>query len=477
MWTKEQRINSPMNRTWNPDNGEEQSALLAVESSGSSAAAASGSDEEAVTSSGAPRTKAKLRKLQHRTRMPQPRMLRRLGCYTLSAFVIFLLLLVYLPLIYLDGHKRCAGLPDWTLETSRSTTDYLDPGRETALIVPRDFCRNKTFLVIAVCTGVANFVQRQTIRETWGNTTEFNYPAFVKLHGHLKGHYLPPMPERLKLYEDYLSGVGDALTASVKIVFIVGRQGDEALVGNETLTRIHSEADQYNDIIQENFVDSYNNLTLKSVMALKHISRSCSNTSVFFLKCDDDTFVNVPNLLHFLLGGTIPLYNDTLDYHDRSTFLATAPQNRLKASSEVMYGHQFCNVVPVSEVSSKWYMPSYMYKPEKYPKYLSGAGYLMSIDVVQRLFEASLNTTLVYLEDVYITGLCAQRAKINRHHHPLFSFAHSKQPCAFKGSITQHQMKDDSMVEAWHHVANYSIKCPPPGRYFNQMRLRKRQNC
>jgi len=107
MWTKEQRINSQMSRTWNPANGEEQCALLAVESSGSSAAAASGSDDEAVTSSGAPRTKTQLRKLQHRTRMPQPRMLRRLGCYTLSAFVIFLLLLVYLPLIYLDGHKRC----------------------------------------------------------------------------------------------------------------------------------------------------------------------------------------------------------------------------------------------------------------------------------------------------------------------------------------------------------------------------------
>ncbi|XP_052838484.1 beta-1,3-galactosyltransferase 1 [Drosophila gunungcola] len=461
-----------MINTRNPESDEEQCSLLAADSSASSGAAASGSEEETSV-----RTKLKLRKMQRRTRMPLPRMLRRLGCYTLSACIVFVLLLVYLPLIYLDVHNRSAGLPDWTLETTRSIDDYLQHGHNTALIVPRDFCKSKTFLVIAVCTGLDNFIQRQTIRETWGNTTEFNYPAFVKLHGHLKGQYLPPLPERLKLYGDYLHGEGDSMIVSVRIVFIVGRQRDDELAGNETLTRIHSEAEQYNDIIQENFVDSYNNLTLKSVMAMKHISKSCSNSSAFFLKCDDDTFVNVPNLLHFLLGGTIPLYNDTLEYHDRSNYMVTAAHNRLIASSEVLYGHQFCNVVPVNDVNSKWYMPSYMFKPEAYPKYLSGAGYLMSIDVVQRLFEASLNTSLVYLEDVYITGLCAQRARISRHHHPLFSFAHSKQLCAFKGTITQHRMKDDSMADAWNHVADYSIKCPAPGRFFSQMRLRKRPIC
>ncbi|SPP75739.1 beta-1,3-galactosyltransferase 1 [Drosophila guanche] len=463
-----------MNNAWSGH--EEQCALLA-DSSVSSGSTASVSDEETTTRQPKGKRGQGATKLQWRPRLPLPRSLRRLGCYTLMASFIFLLLLVYLPLMYMDVHKRRVGLPDWTLETSRSIGDYIDPVQETALIVPREFCRNKTFLVIAVCTSLGNFVQRQTIRETWGNTSEFNYGAFVKMHGHLKGNYLPPMPARLKLYADYLSGEGDSLSASVRVVFIVGRSKYESLEGNETLSRVHSEAEQYNDIIQESFVDSYNNLTLKSVMALKHISRSCANSTAYFLKCDDDTFVNVPNLLHFLLGGSVPLYNDTLDYHDRYTYLVKSPQNRLNDTNEVMYGHQFCNVVPVNDVSSKWYMPSYMYPPESYPKYLSGAGYLLSIDVVQRLYEASLNTTLVYLEDVYITGLCAQHAHIKRHHHPLFSFAHSKHLCAYKGSITQHQLKDDTMVEAWNYVSDYKIRCPPPGKYFNHMRLHKRPSC
>ncbi|KAH8321484.1 hypothetical protein KR074_006362 [Drosophila pseudoananassae] len=459
-----------MSTSWVAATGEEQCTLLPTVSSTRSGA---GSDEE--TPNGTIRTKVKLRQLHRGSRapLPLPRNLRRLGCCTLSVFFMVLMLLVYLPLM--DVRKRCAGLPDWTLETSRSVSDYVDAG--PALIVPKDFCRNKAFLVIAVCTGMGHFVQRQTIRETWGNTTEFNYPAFVKLHGHLKGSYLDVMPSRLKMYAEYFNGTDSTLTATVRIVFILGRNKDESLVGNETLTRIHNEAEQYNDIIQENFVDSYNNLTLKSVMALKHVARSCFNSTAFFLKCDDDTFVNIPNLLHFLLGGTIPLYNDTLDYHDRTTYLAKLPSNRLNASTEVMYGHQFCKVTPVSDVTSKWYMPAYMYAPTAYPKYLSGAGYLLSIDVVQRLYEAALNTTLVYLEDVYITGLCAQRAGIARHHHPLFSFSHSKHLCAFKGTIAQHQVKDDSMAEAWNFVSDYSIKCPPPERFFSQIRLRKRPIC
>lgn len=353
----------------------------------------------------------------------------------------------------------------------------MQPQQDTALIMPRDFCRNKTFLIIAVCTGINKFEERQTIRETWGNTTEFNYSSFNKLHGHLKGHYLPPTAQRLQFYADYLSGEGENLTATVRIIFIVGRSDYESHLGNETLIRLHNEAQQYNDIIQENFIDTYNNLTIKSVMALKHINRSCSKTCAYFLKCDDDTFVNVPNLLHFLLGGTVPLYNDTLDYHDRSSFQVMFPHNRLNATTGIMRGHQFCNVVPVSDVTSKWYMPYYMYQGETYPQYLSGAGYLMSIDVVERLYDAALNTSLVYLEDLFITGICAVRAKVKRQHHSLFSFAHSKRLCAFKGSITQHQVKEELMVEAWRYVSNYSIQCQPPGRYLQSMRLRNRVNC
>lgn len=41
---------------------------------------------------------------------------------------------------------------------------------------------------------------RQTIRETWGNNSEFNYPYFEKFHSALSGRYLTPNYKYWKNY-------------------------------------------------------------------------------------------------------------------------------------------------------------------------------------------------------------------------------------------------------------------------------------
>lgn len=45
-----------------------------------------------------------------------------------------------------------------------------------------------------------------------------------------------------------------------------------------------------------------------------------------------------------------------------------------------------------------------MYSQKTYPNYLSGTGYVMSVDVVPRLYRAARKTPIFHLEDVYITG-------------------------------------------------------------------------
>ena len=49
------------------------------------------------------------------------------------------------------------------------------------------------------------------------------------------------------------------------------------------------------DILQWDFVDTYHNLTMKSIMTLKWASSSCPTTK-FVVKMDDDVFFNVANL-------------------------------------------------------------------------------------------------------------------------------------------------------------------------------------
>lgn len=45
-----------------------------------------------------------------------------------------------------------------------------------------------------------------------------------------------------------------------------------------------------------------------------------------------------------------------------------------------------------------------MYKERVYPNYLSGTGYMMSLDVAEKLFNTALMTPIFHLEDVYVTG-------------------------------------------------------------------------
>ncbi|XP_037806004.1 lactosylceramide 1,3-N-acetyl-beta-D-glucosaminyltransferase-like [Lucilia sericata] len=417
---------------------------------------------------------------------------KRLTRLLLCAFMIpMLLFLTFYSTIFSGASSRHYPLSDWDFSVSRNISDYVLPLNDTTLLEPRHKCHEKMFILIVVCSGLNNFVARQTIRETWGNTTEFNYSMFEKLHSHLSDKYLQPKRQRIELFQEFFKLNGNQTTAippatmPVRILFLLGHTKIDTAGGmggsggdNETHIRLQQEAEQYDDIIQENFLDTYNNLTIKSVMALKWITRNkCFQKAAFFMKCDDDTFVNVPNLLQFLLGGTVPLYNETLDYYDSRTYQTLSAINRLNATTNYMVGYMFCKAPVLANVKSKWYMPYYMYSKDYYPTYLSGSGYLMSMDVVPRLYEASLNTSLVYLEDVYVTGMCAEKANIQRHHHPLFNYGRYKHSCTLKGMITLHKLTNDDMYAAYNFVTNVTYHCPPPGKYFKRIRLRRLSGC
>lgn len=74
----------------------------------------------------------------------------------------------------------------------------------------------------------------------------------------------------------------------------------------------------------------------------------------YIMKCDDDTFVNVPNLLQVLLGGTVPLYRASIPFYDKNSIDVKSSRNRLAEVKRLLTGFLFCEAKPIGDTSSKW---------------------------------------------------------------------------------------------------------------------------
>jgi hypothetical protein len=115
---------------------------------------------------------------------------------------------------------------------------------------------------VAVISASDNFAIREIIRQTWKN--------------HLK-----------EVHQEGLLGVAG-------FAFVL------ALTDNDvTKSRIEEEAKINMDIIQIGIPDLYENLSLKTTGLFNWLYRSCAKVD-FVLKVDDDVYVNVRNLAHFV---------------------------------------------------------------------------------------------------------------------------------------------------------------------------------
>ncbi|XP_012143049.2 beta-1,3-galactosyltransferase brn isoform X3 [Megachile rotundata] len=83
-----------------------------------------------------------------------------------------------------------------------------------------------------------------------------------------------------------------------KTVFMLGISPSD-----EIQAKVKVEAATYKDIIQANFIDTYYNNTIKTMMSFKWLIKRCLN-SKFYMFVDDDIYVSVKNVLRFIRNPT-----------------------------------------------------------------------------------------------------------------------------------------------------------------------------
>ncbi|XP_038151860.1 beta-1,3-galactosyltransferase 1-like isoform X2 [Cyprinodon tularosa] len=195
------------------------------------------------------------------------------------------------------------------------------------------------FLVVIIPVAPHNREARDIIRSTWGGQTQ--------VLGQLVTYY-----------------------------FILGKSRADNNT-EQPDEQILAESQDHHDILQSNFLDSYKNLTIKTMVMLEWLTSHCPKTS-YAMKIDSDTFLNVHNLVEMLLKAPCRDYMTGLVARD---------------------------AIVLRDPSSKWFLSLDIFPEYSYPPYALGLGYVFSLDLPNRILEASRHVKALYIEDVYV-GLC-----------------------------------------------------------------------
>ena len=221
---------------------------------------------------------------------------------------------------------------------NHSHLDLINPHPFKYLINTKSVCKEKLFVLAYIHTAPDHYKRRMVIRQTWGNP---------------------------KYYTDL----------KMRIVFVMGKTDRQ-----DIQDALEFEAEQYHDIVQEDFLDSYRNLTYKGIAALKWISNYCPDAK-FILKADDDIFVNT-----FTLFRRLQSLNET--GIDNKGLLMCLVWSRMKVMRE-----------------GKWKVDIEDFKDDFYPTYCSGSAYTMSTDVAIAMHNISYHIPFFWVDDFYITGM------------------------------------------------------------------------
>ncbi|ELU15030.1 hypothetical protein CAPTEDRAFT_93685, partial [Capitella teleta] len=192
------------------------------------------------------------------------------------------------------------------------------------LLSPHDPCDADTRLVFISYSVASRFTMRETIRSTWASVT------------------------RQGLWPG-----SNASYPGIEVFFMLA-------LSEVPISKVSAESDRYNDIILADFIDSYRNLTLKSLMTLKWMNEHCK-LAHFMVKVDEDIFVNIPRMWSLLERNSMP-----------GSMIGRAMDAKVLRAR-----------------TSKFSVPVAQYPFSQYPQYLSGPIYAISAPLIPRLMEVA----------------------------------------------------------------------------------------
>jgi Galactosyltransferase len=220
---------------------------------------------------------------------------RFLKLLTLLKVLMALVVIFVMMLITKWGMKKILN-DDLNLKQKSFLPIFVQP---ESIYVPTNISeyKEREFVACFVASAPGNRIQRDAIRQSWGKL--------------------------------------------LKPIFLMGRDDRHIIEATK-------EAEEFNDIIIEDFVDSYRNLTIKVAFAFKNFLKHFKDTKYFF-KTDDDCFVNVLIL---------------------QDLVKVAPENDI-------IGFIFPANPIIRDTNSQFYVSQAHLEGDFFPTYIAGFGYVL----------------------------------------------------------------------------------------------------
>ncbi|XP_064415749.1 beta-1,3-galactosyltransferase 2-like [Latimeria chalumnae] len=271
--------------------------------------------------------------------------------------------------------------------STRHPLDIIYPYPYKFIINEPDKCKhNVPFLILLIISQPQEINVRNAIRQTWGNESLVPGALLIRL---------------------FLVG----LPADVKLPI-------QSMLEKESLT--------YNDIIQQNYLDIYNHLSIKTMMGMEWVTKYCPKAS-YVIKIDSDMFLNVNYLVYKILRPEGPLKTD---YYT---------------------GYVVANTGPIRSRSDKWFVPYEMYPNNTYPPYCGGPAYVLSVDLAIKVYKIAQTIKPLNMEDAFM-GVCMYYLGIKVTKSPPNVFnghAIKYERCRFSNLITAHHFSPEKLLEIW----------------------------
>ncbi|XP_026053892.1 beta-1,3-galactosyltransferase 1-like isoform X1 [Carassius auratus] len=282
--------------------------------------------------------------------------------------------------------------PTASIKTEDNSIDkYVAHPRNYHFILDEpDKCKQDPFLVLMVPVAPHEVNARNAIRSTWGTESSVQGKAVLTL-------------------------------------FLVGLTG-----GAEAQQQLEEESRQHRDLVQSNFVDSYFNLTIKTMVIMDWLATRCSQAT-YAMKVDSDMYINMENLMTLLLSPNTPRQN-------------------------YITGYLMWNQPVIRDKNSKWYVPEELYPESRYPTYVLGMGYVFSNDLPPKIVEASEAIKAFNIEDAYV-GACLKRLVINPSGAPdpsqFRTYVNDPKSTDLSKLITAIAGSPEKVIEFWQNVKGH----------------------